>query len=186
MSTSESISRPLSLEEYLRVEADSVRRHEFVAGQMYLVPDASRRHGRIVGKLLDRFHPLAQLGGCEVYANIVKLRAAEDIIYYPDIMVVCDPEDDDPYIVTRPTLIVEVLSPSTAAVDQREKVMVYRQIESLRTYLVIDQETRRVMHNWRDETGAWWRGELTGGEDRIPIRCLGLELTLDQIYQGIL
>lgn len=64
--------------------------------------------------------------------------------------------------------------------------MVYRQIESLQTYLVMDQDKRWVMHHWRDETGAWWRGELTRGEDRIPSRCLGMEVTLDQIYQGIL
>lgn len=186
MSTSEFISRPLTLEEYLRVEDGSVRRHEFIAGQMYLVPDASRRHSFIVGKLMARFHQLAQLGGCEVYANMVKLRTADDIVYYPDVMVTCDPDDNDPYIVTRPSLVIEVLSPSTAAVDQREKSMVYRQIESLQTYLVMDQDKRWVMHHGRDETGAWWRGELTRGEDRIPSRCLGMEVTLDQIYQGIL
>ena len=70
-------------------------------------------------------------------------------MYYPDVMVVCDPEDVDELIVSRPCLVVEVISPSTQLVDRREKLFFYRQIESLDGYLIVEQDERRVIYHSR-------------------------------------
>jgi Uma2 family endonuclease len=113
----------------------------------------------------------------------VKLRVADDVVYYPDVMVVCTPQRDE-YVAHAPCLVVEVTSPGTAAVDGREKVGHYRRIPSLRTYLVVDQRRRRVDRHWRDDAGTWWHATIAGGGE-VPVPCPALTLTLDEIYEGV-
>jgi Uma2 family endonuclease len=114
----------------------------------------------------------------------VKLRAASDLIYYPDVMVACEP-DDDPLIENVPCLVVEVLSPRTETIDRREKLLAYRQIPSLRAYLIVSQEGRWVERHFRDKSGEWKRSDLLE-EGRITVPCPpGAQLTLDDIYRGI-
>jgi Uma2 family endonuclease len=64
-----------------------------------------------------------------------------NFFYYPDVVVTCDPEDNDEYFVRRPVLVVEVASPSTFAIDRREKLMAYRKLPSLREYLLLSQDS---------------------------------------------
>lgn len=117
------------------------------------------------------------------------LCVAEDIFYYPDVMVVCppedDPRDDDALFEDAPCLVVEVTSPSTEAIDRREKMLAYRRILSLSAYLIVYQEALRVERHWRDESGRWWWAEAIGPEGLAPIPCPETELTLAQIYEGL-
>lgn len=176
-------SRPMSLEEYFDFEASSEIKHEFVDGELYAFAGASRRHNRIAMNIYR--HLLPQTAPpCEIYANDVKLQAASNVVYYPDVMVTCDPDDDDELIVRAPCLVVEVISPNTRTTDLREKLMIYRQIPSLRSYLIVQQDERRVTRHWRDEHGNWWWGEMTGSGS-VPIDCLDTELSIDQIYEGV-
>ena len=176
--------RPLTLAEYLRLEADATIKHEFVAGERYAMAGVTRRHARIVSNLVFRLRGAAQGGPCDVLATDVKLRAAPDVIYYPDLMVICKPGRDDDLIVSDPCLIVEVTSLSTAHIDRREKLAAYRRLPSLRAYLIVDQHRRHVEHHWRDSSGAWWSASVTGDE-RLSLPCPDVALTLDQIYEGV-
>jgi len=175
---------PLSLDEYLDFEGRSDVRHEYVEGELFAFAGASRRHSLIVTNLVIRLGLAARGGACEVHSNDVKLQATERIVYYPDVMVVCDPDDSDELIVTRPCLVIEVVSPSSQMIDNREKLFVYRQIDSLETYLIVDQTQRRVMHHWRTGDGDWRRAERTG-DAVIAIPCLSIDLSLEQIYESI-
>lgn len=177
--------RLLTVEDYLQLEAQSTVRHEYVGGELYAHAGASERHNLIVVNIAASLHYAARGAGCRVLVSDVKLRAAEDVIYYPDLMVVCDASDNDPYVKEHPCLVIEVLSPSTENIDRREKLMTYRRIESLRAYLMVYQDQRRVARQWRDEQGTWWQAEVSG-EGIVPIPCPELTLTLDDIYQGIL
>ena len=175
---------PLSLDEYLNYERLSAVRHEYVVGELYAFAGASRRHNRIVTNFVIDLGLVARGGPCAVYSSDVKLKATEQIIYYPDVMVVCDPEDVDELIVARPCLIVEVASPSTEMIDRREKLFVYRQIESLEHYLIVEQDQRKVFHHSRGAGGDWTRVELRD-EGSLRLTCPETELSLDQIYEGI-
>ena len=85
----------------------------------------------------------------------LRLRIAEDdIFYYPDLMVTCDPSDDAPYYKTRPTVLVEVLSPSTERLDRREKFLSYQRLPSLEEYVLVDQERMRVTVFRRQGSGS--------------------------------
>lgn len=189
MSESTVPHEPLTVEEYLELERTSEVRHEYVAGEIHAHAGGTRRHDVISGNIFALLWNAARNGPCRVHSSDRLLKAAEDVFYYPDVSVVC-PEDKDnmdeqALFEQLPCLVVEVTSPSTREIDRREKMLAYRQIPSLKAYLVVDQEMMRVERYWRDDSGRWWRAEAVGSEGIVPIPCPETELTLPQIYEGL-
>lgn len=174
----------LTVEEYLANEEASDVRHEYVDGQIYALAGASERHQLIVLNMASKMLAAGRQRGCRVLLDGLKLRVWETKIYYPDIMISCDPTDDDPYVKERPTVVVEVLSTTTALVDRREKALQYRQLPSLLSYLLVEQDERRIERYWRDDVDAEWHHELVIGRS-VPIPGIDLNLSLDEIYEGI-
>ncbi|HEU4631801.1 MAG TPA: Uma2 family endonuclease, partial [Gemmatimonadaceae bacterium] len=125
-------------------------------------------------------------GPCRVYASEMKLRVGNDAVYYPDVMVTCEPHADNVVVVGAPCLVVEVLSPSTASIDRREKLAAYKGLPSLRAYLLVEQELQRVERHWRDDDGAWQYADHTAlsGAVRVPLACPDVVLTLAEIYRN--
>ena len=175
---------PLSVEDYLRLEEASSVRHEYVGGELYALAGATDRHNRIAGNLFARLWTAARGGPCRVYGSDMMLRVAEDLFYYPDVQVVCDPADGDERYKTLPCLVIEVLSPSTETVDRREKLLAYRRLPSLKAYVVVYRDDRRVQRHWRDDHGAWGQAEVQG-EGLVTFPCPESELLLDDIYEGL-
>lgn len=175
----------IDYDEYLRIEEASADvRHELVGGVLHAMVGASRRHNRIIMRLSSLLDRTASDGPCEVFVNEVKLRVAWDTVYYPDVMVACDPSDDDPLVVNRPCLVIEVLSPSTSSTDRREKLAAYRMLPSLLAYLVIHQDEQRVERHWRETVDAPWQAVfLTDGH--VPIPCPETSIALADIYTGL-
>jgi Uma2 family endonuclease len=173
----------LTPEQYLELERDSAVRHEFVNGVMHAMGGASSRHNRVAINIVGRLVQAAQDLECRLYASDMKLRT-DHAFYYPDVMAVCAQVLPDEYFETHPCLLVEVLSPTTAGVDRREKLEVYRRLPSLETYLIVDQERRRVERHWRDARGEWWQ-EVLEGDGRFRLPCLGVDLDLEEIYRGL-
>ena len=159
-------------------------RHEYLGGMVYAMVGAIRRHNRIALNIAARLLAAARGGPCRVNVEAVKLRA--EVIYYPGVMVACGTGDDDPLIEDAPCLVVEVASPSTDSIDRREKMLAYRSIPSLRAYLIVAQDDRRVERYWRREDGEWRQGEAVGEGGKVPIPCPGpFELTLAEVYEGL-
>jgi Uma2 family endonuclease len=100
----------LTVDEYLALEESATVRHEYVGGEIFAMVGATKRHNRIIGNTSGRLWGTARGGPCRVYSESVKLRVADDVIYYPDVMVACGPEGDDPHIEDDPCLVVEVVS----------------------------------------------------------------------------
>lgn len=173
----------LSTEEYLRFEDESPVRHEYVAGAIHALAGTTRRHNRIAGNIYRRLADAAENGPCRVSMAGVRLRARSDVYYYPDVIVACGPEPQDPYSEDAPCLMVEVLSPGTASVDRREKLFLYRQIPSLSAYLIVHTDQRRVERHWREPDGRWCAEEHT--DERVPVPCPEIELPLDVVYAGV-
>lgn len=179
------LSTWLEVDEYLEREAASDVKHEYVSGRVYAFAGASRQHNRVVSRLLRQLLNAAAEGSCEVFGSDMLLRATSDIFYYPDITVVCDPEDSGDRYTSRPCLIVEVLSPSTMGTDLREKLVVYRNIPSLKGYLIAYQDEPRIEWHVRDGDGQW-RHEQVDGEGSIGLPCVGLTLKVAELYAGVL
>lgn len=180
----QTLLKPLSEDDYLALEAESPTRHELVGGQLYAMTGASVRHNRIALNLASRL--LAAAGqDCQVFISDVKLRADSlPTYYYPDVMLVCDPSDDDALIKTRPCLIAEVLSPATEAIDRREKLAAYQRIASVREYLLIAQNTPRVEIYRRRNLREWLLETLTP-PDALRLECVDLSLPVVELYAGL-
>ncbi len=174
----------LTVEEFVAREEASPRKHEFVRGDVYEVAAVTGRHNRIAINLVRLLSAAAQSSACHVFVSDVKLAAARDVIYYPDLMTVCGPVDLNTVIVRDPCLVIEIASPSTARYDKCEKLEVYQRIPSLKAYLVVEQAWRRVDRHFRDADGAWQREELTGN-GTLPIPCPETTFTLDEIYESL-
>ena len=185
-------TRPITFEEYLELEEASPIKHELVAGYMFEyngsevrgLAGATRQHNSISMNIAAQLWNAAAGGPCRVFGSDMKLRVHGETGYYPDIQVVCDPSDAAPLYTTRPCLIVEVLSPSTAAVDRREKLLEYQSLDSLQAYLIAWSDERRCLLHYRGEDGQWLSA-FKGADDVIALHCPELTLSLEQIYTGV-
>jgi Uma2 family endonuclease len=185
---SSAITAPLlSIEDYLRREADGTVRHEYVGGRMHAMAGGSERHNLIAGNLFAAFHSHLRGGECRVYVADFKVRLEinrEDVFYYPDVMVACQRVGVDEYYLRYPTLVVEVLSPSTEAIDRREKLLNYPQIPTVEEYVLVAQDSLELTIHRRAE--HWTPQILTELEALAEFRSIRLAMPLREVYEGAL
>jgi Uma2 family endonuclease len=173
-------------QEYLDFEMKSPERHEYVAGQVFAMVGASRAHNLITGNLYSLLRTAARNKGCEAFITELKVRVRPArAYYYPDIVVTCGESDKDPYVISEAVLIVEVLSPSTEGIDRREKLLAYRQLDSLQEYVLAAQSRKHVEVYRRDAAGTWWHDEYEDLRAKIPLESVDVEVTLEEIYDGV-
>jgi Uma2 family endonuclease len=174
-----------SYAEYIALANDSNVKYEYVAGEVIAMAGGTIAHGRLIGRagtLIDR-----ALGGrpCIVLPSDLRIRIrAADRSTYPDLHVVCgeperDPDDD--HAIVNPTVIVEVLSDSTAGLDRIEKFAAYRRLPSLREYVLVSQRERRIEIYRRGEHRRWQLDEYIAG-DKLRLESLSIELAVDDLY----
>ncbi|MCA9836013.1 MAG: Uma2 family endonuclease [Trueperaceae bacterium] len=173
----------LSPEDYLVFEAQSETRHEYIGGTLHAMAGGTIRHNRISLNIAAYFLSIAP-EACRVYQEGMKLRVAENVFYYPDVMVVCHKPEQNPYFETEPCILVEVLSQSTKDIDLREKMLSYKSLPSAELYLIVDTERLAVRQYWRDGEGKWQLQEHAGDGD-IALPCLSGVLSLPQIYRNV-
>jgi Uma2 family endonuclease len=174
----------ISIEEYLRIEASNSIKHEYVDGVLHAMVGTTRRHNDILLNIASRLRAEAAGSQCHVYGADIKLRAASDKMYYPDIVVTCDPNDDDPLIVHHPCLVIEILSPSTTGIDRREKLAAYWRIPDLLSYLVVSQDEYLIERHWRTAACEKWHAQIVS-DGSVAIPCPPCELALDDIYANL-
>lgn len=177
----------MTLDEYFEFEERSQLRHEYVNGVVYAMSGASLAHNEISSALLSAFRAHLRGGPCRAFINDVKLRissASDQIIYYPDLMVACNPSEWGTHFVCNPKLIVEVLSPTTMDIDRREKGMTYRRVDSIEEYVLVEQGQHKVTVNRRAEN---WTPQMYAGLGAVAeFRSLSLFVPLAQIYEDTL
>ena len=176
-------------EEYLAFERASETRHEFLDGRVYAMTGASIRHGRIVGNTFSSVHTRLRGGPCEAITNDLRVRvSASRLNTYPDIVIICgEPQLTDDHLDTllNPTILIEVLSPSTEAYDRGAKWVHYQQIESLQEYVLIAQDSPRVDHYVRQGDGSWRYSATIGLEPAVDLPSIGYSLQLADIYENV-
>ena len=183
----------LSPEEYITLERKAIPtydtvRSEYVKGKIVAMSGASRAHNLISGNFFGELRNRLKDGGCEVYANEMRVSTPSTSSYfYPDVVVVCDEprfEDDVFDILLNPIVLVEVLSPSTEAYDRGEKFSHYRQLESLKEYILVSQDRVNVERYLRiqDEWRYTYYQDLN---DVLPISSIQCELPLLEIYERV-
>jgi Uma2 family endonuclease len=182
-------SRRLSVEEYLALERQTRERHEYLNGELFAMGGASFRHNAIVANLSGALYARLRGGPCRALTNDMRIQVTATGLYtYPDVVVVCgEPRFGDGELDTllNPTLIVEVLSPSTEAYDRGQKFAHYRTIESLAEVVLVSQERVAVERFSRLPEGGWLFSEANRLEDRIPLPAIGCDLSLAEVYERI-
>ena len=175
----------MTLEEFLTWEANQDIRHEYVNGEVYDHAGASDVHVTItlnLGSLL-RAHLRGSL--CRVYLADMKVRVGDESVFYPDVFVTCDPSDKDrTHTKENPVLVVEVLSPSTAAFDRGRKFARYRSLPSLQEYLLIDTASRAVDLYRLGSDGLWVLHPFTG-TDNLALASVEFTCSLDHLYEDV-
>jgi len=189
-----SLPRTLSYfspEEYLAFERGTDARHEYLDGHVYAMAGESIEHSRLCVNVAGELRARLKGCPCEVLSpNMKVVTSPSGLFSYPDVVVICgEPQfyDERRDILTNPTVVFEVLSPSTEAYDHGEKFLRYRtQIETLREYVLVSQHRPLVEHYVRQPDGTWSyssAGDLSGAIDLTSIDC---RLPLSEIYDRII
>lgn len=177
----------LSEEEYLAMEMASQERHEYVDGAIFAMTGASRAHNLISGNLYSFLHAQVKNTPCHVYMSNIKLKIAERrTYYYPDIILGCSENEIDDYSISAPCLIVEILSPSTAQTDKREKLVAYQNIARVQEYCLVAQDKYRVQKYTRQANTQDWVLRQYAKGDSIRFMCVDCEISLADLYAGVL
>lgn len=177
----------VSVDEYLKQEQSSDVRHEYVSGRIFAMVGSTEAHNTIVMNIALAVGSKIKASGCRLFVSDMKIRVkAVDSFYYPDLMVTCEPFSAKSVYKTSPNLIVEVLSPSTADIDRREKLLAYKTIVGLNQYAIVYQDERKIELYTR--VGSDWKVNLYQGKDPLvfkPTTALELAVSLDEIYDGV-
>ena len=171
--------------DYLRNEAVAPGKHEYVAGEVFAMAGASKRHGTLAGNAFIALRQHLRGKPCAVWIADMKVRVHADCaFYYPDVVATCDPADLSPDApkdyVQAPRLVVEVLSDSTEPVDRREKLLSYRRLPSLAEYVLVDQNKAWVEVFRR--TPAGWTQDIYEADETVQLASVGVELPMAELY----
>ena len=175
----------ISVENYLEGEKVSPVRHEYFHGEVYAMADASDNHGRITGNMLIALSLHLRDSSYEPFFRDIKIRVTPSVYYYPDLLVSCEQNPENPYFRNNPILIIEIVSKSTERVDRREKVFLYQQIESLQEYVVVDQYRKKVQVHRRQENGGWITYLFNEDIDVVELSSIDLNIPLPEIYRRV-
>lgn len=180
----------LSFEEWLEAERASAEgRSEYVDGEVFPMTGASAEHNTIVMNIGRELSIQLKGRPCQVYANDMKvLIRSASAGKYPDLVAFCgEPEllDGRRDVLLNPSLLVEVLSDSTEAYDRGDKFALYRQIPSLREYLLVSQSRVLVELFSRGDDDRWVLADYRSLNDRVPLPSLDCTLDLAEIYDKV-
>ena len=179
-------NQKISTEDYLAGEESSPVKHEYVAGEVFAMAGASDAHVTVSGNLFALLRNQVRGGPCRVYIADMKVRVeSADAFYYPDLFVTCDPSDGrESYFKRNPRIVIEVLSESTAAFDRGAKFAHYRQLASLREYVLIEPERLSVDIFRRNAEGNWVLHPIgKGGE--LELASIDFRCPMTAIYEDV-
>jgi Uma2 family endonuclease len=181
-------NRHLTAEEYLKGESAADVKHEFLSGEIWAMVGASDAHVTIALNLAAALKEKLKGSPCRTYISDMKVRVEQaDAFFYPDVFVACDERDkkNDLYK-EHPLFIAEVLSPSTEAFDRGRKFGIYRRLESLVDYWLIDAEKRYIDSFVRLDNGDWVLRSYSERDASAVIQSLDIKLPVAVIYDDVI
>jgi len=176
-------------EEYLAIDRAAEMRSEFLEGEMLAMSGGSMRHAVLQRNILGELYTALRGSNCQPFGPDFRVRVSPGRMYaYPDVLVVCGKPllvDERQDILLNPTAIFEVLSPSTERYDRGVKSQYYRGIESLRDYVLVEQNQIRIEQYSRGEGNVWTLRDYQRLEEELRIDSIQVSLPLSRIYEGV-
>jgi Uma2 family endonuclease len=178
----------LTEQEYLDFEKTSDGKHEFFNGEIFAMSGASHRHNKIFSNIFIALGISLKGKPCQPYGSDLRVHVPQNSLYtYPDITIVCGdfiPSEKDTDTIVQPSVLIEILSPSTRNYDRGDKFKLYRDIPSLKEYILIDSESVSVEAFHLNANNHWELEELKKTKNSLRFHSLNISLSLDDIYEG--
>ncbi|MBX3081205.1 MAG: Uma2 family endonuclease [Anaerolineae bacterium] len=182
-------NRRLTAEEFLAWERASDTKHEYFDGDIIDFAGTSLDHARILQNIAGLFYNQLRGGNCQSFSTEIRVRVGKNRAYtYPDVVVICgEPQvaDDQRDTVLNPTLIIEVLSPSTALIDRVKKFDLYTSIPTLQEYVLIHQDRPVSEQYVRQAIDKWLYTRINGLGNHLALPSLGCTLAMTDIYERV-
>lgn len=182
-------NRRMTADEYLAFERASDTKHEFFNGEIIDFAGTSRNHAQLVQNFAGLLYMHARAKGCLTFTTDLRVRIGKARAYtYPDVVVVCgEPQfaDDQEDALLNPTIIFEVLSPSTEIVDRVRKFTHYTSLPSLQEYLLVSQSHPHIEQYTRQSDGRWLYSRVTTLADQLTLLSANCTLNFTDIYENV-
>jgi Uma2 family endonuclease len=176
----------ISVEDYLAGEEISPVKYEYVYGEVYAMAGTSDKHNQIALNIASELNNHLRDSPCQPFISDIKVRVNPEVYYYPDVLVSCEDNPENPYFRNKPILIIEVLSPSTQEIDRREKLLFYQQMPSVQEYAVVEQQKMLVEIHRRQPDGRWITYYFNDGADEeVEFQSVEMTMTLGEIYRRV-
>lgn len=179
----------ISPEEYLEQERAAKEKHEYYRGEIFAMSGASKEHNEIHSNIFGELAHQLKGKGCKPYGSDFRVHIPKNSLYtYPDIIIICGkPEltDDKSDTVTNPSVIIELLSHSTRNYDKGEKFTLYRDIGSLKEYILVDTEKIHIEKHVRHADNSWLLTDYHSPEISFTIETIQVSLLLKDVYEGV-
>jgi Uma2 family endonuclease len=175
-------------EQYLALDRAAEFRSEFLDGEMIAMSGGSTNHARLQQNISSELYNRLQGSGCEAFGSDLRIRVSARMYTYPDISVVCGKlrvADGHRDILLNPIVIFEILSPSTEKYDRGVKFQHYRTVDSLKDYVLVDQDQVRIEHYSRETDNTWTLHDHEKLDDELKIASIGVSLFLSRIYDRV-
>jgi Uma2 family endonuclease len=180
--------RPLDYDDYLAFERASEEKHHFLDGELFAMSGGTIHHSTLQTRMIGMLYVALRGSPCAPHASDLRVAIPDTgDACYPDVTIVCGPVAPAPYdpeAATNPTVLVEVLSPSSEAYDRGRKFEKYRTLASLREYVLVAQDRPHVEVFRRGADGLWTLHEHRAG-DTIELTSVGIRIAMDELYEGI-
>ena len=179
----------LTEQEYLAIERQAEFKSEFFRGEMFAMAGASRQHNQIVSNVIREIGNALKDSPCEIYPSDLRVKIGPSGLYtYPDAVIVCGEgqfEDEHVDTLLNPTVMIEVLSESTASYDRGSKVSHYRKLDSVQGYVLIAQDRPSVESYVRQSSGGWLLQEATSIEETAFFCAMDVRVPMSEIYRNV-
>ena len=179
----------ISIEEYLEMENASIEKHEYYKGEVFAMSGAKVPHNTISSNLSGILYNKLKGKKCKPYGSDQRIHIQSNTLFtYPDISIICGEIitlNNDDYNVLNPSVIIEVLSKSTKNYDRGEKFKLYRDILTLKEYILVDSETIHIEVFRLNESNRWELEEYNSVENFLFIKAIDEKIVLSEIYEGV-
>jgi Uma2 family endonuclease len=173
-----------TLDEYWRlVETFPEKKYEYIDGDIRMLTGESPAHSQIAGNIVTALGNALRLQECNVYLSDAALQLTENRVYFPDVSVSCNPADwTRKRALEAPSVVVEVISPSTEKTDKAEKLEVYQRYPTIQEILLVDSRRRHVAHYHRVGVSTWKDTLYDQDDEVIDLASIGVSFTVREIY----
>jgi Uma2 family endonuclease len=177
-----------TIEEYLEMEETSDEKHEYYQGEIFTMSGAKLPHNIVTRNLYGKLIQELKDKSCQPFGSDLRIHIPANTLFtYPDISIFCDDIktlNDDEFNALNPTILIEVLSPSTKNYNRGDKFKLYRNIATLKEYVLVDSLSISVEAFYINTAGNWELKEYTSVGDSLYLLTIDTRIPLKEIYEG--